>query len=181
MAVVGQTVAGGEADVDAAAEDVRFFVEDVRRDSAPVGGGPLDAEGLAGESLLDLEIQITGFILPGKTDSWLVFHAGRGYYARLLKAGVRIHERQGVILHSKTALIDDVWATVGSTNLDWRSFLHNHELNALVLGAEFGSQLKAMFERDLAASEAITLERWQRRSLDLRLKEMFARLWEYWL
>jgi hypothetical protein len=43
-----------------------------------------------------------------------------------------------VILHSKTALIDGVWATVGSTNLDWRSFLHNHELNAVVLGTEFG-------------------------------------------
>jgi len=120
-------------------------------------------------------------ILPSRTDSWLVFHAGRGYYARLLEAGVRIHERQGVILHSKTALIDDVWATVGSTNLDWRSFLHNHELNAVVLGAEFGSQLKAMFERDLAGSKVITLEDWQRRPIGLRLKEVFSRLWEYWL
>jgi cardiolipin synthase A/B len=73
-------------------------------------------------------------ILPSQTDSWLVFHAGRGYYERLLRAGVKIFERRGVILHSKTALIDGVWATVGSTNLDWRSFLHNHELNAVVLG-----------------------------------------------
>jgi cardiolipin synthase len=84
-------------------------------------------------------------------------------------------------LHPKATLIDDVWATVGSTNLHWRSFLHNHELNAVVLGTEFGSQLKSMFEQDLAASQAITLENWQRRPLDLRLKEMFARLWEYWL
>ncbi len=61
---------------------------------------------------------------------------------------------------------------VGSTNLDWRSFLHNHELNAVVLGAEFGSQVQAMFDKDLAASEAITLEQWQRRSLDLRIKEL---------
>jgi cardiolipin synthase len=75
-------------------------------------------------------------ILPGRTDSWLVFHAGRGYYEQLLLAGVKIHERRGAILHSKTALIDGVWATVGSTNLDWRSFLHNHELNAVVLGVE---------------------------------------------
>ena len=77
-------------------------------------------------------------ILPSRTDSWLVFHAGRGYYEPLLRAGVQIHERHGVILHAKTALIDGVWATVGSTNLDWRSFLHNHELNAVVLGSEFG-------------------------------------------
>jgi cardiolipin synthase len=120
-------------------------------------------------------------ILPSQTDSWLVFHAGRNYYERLLRAGVKIYERRGVILHSKTALIDGVWATVGSTNLDWRSFLHNYELNAVVLGSEFGKQLRAMFDRDLAASDAITLEQWQQRALHLRLKELFARIWEYWL
>ncbi len=120
-------------------------------------------------------------ILPSNTDSWLVFHAGRGYYEQLLRAGVKIHERRDVILHSKTALIDGVWATVGSTNLDWRSFLHNHELNAVVLGVEFGHQVQAMFAKDLAASDAITLERWQRRPISLRLKELSARVWEYWL
>jgi cardiolipin synthase len=120
-------------------------------------------------------------ILPSKTDSWLVFHAGRRYYEQLLRAGVKIYERRGAILHSKTALIDGVWATVGSTNLDWRSFLHNHELNAVVLGAEFGSQVQAMFVKDLAASDAITLEQWKRRPLDQHLKELLARVWEYWL
>jgi cardiolipin synthase A/B len=120
-------------------------------------------------------------ILPSQSDSWLVFHAGRNYYDPLLRAGVKLFERRGVILHAKTALIDGVWATVGSTNLDWRSFLHNHELDAVVLGAEFGAQLQAMFDADLAASDPITLEQWQRRGLDLRLKELFARVWEYWL
>ena len=120
-------------------------------------------------------------ILPSETDSWLVFHAGRGYYAQLLRAGVKIYERRGKVLHSKTALVDGVWATVGSTNLDWRSFLHNHELNAVVLGTEFGAQVQAMFEADLAASDAIQLQQWERRPLDVRLKEGFARLWEYWL
>jgi len=120
-------------------------------------------------------------ILPSKTDSWLVFHAGRAYYERLLRAGVKIHERRGVILHSKTALIDGVWATVGSTNLDWRSFLHNHELNAVVLGSEFGKQVQAMFVKDLAASDEITLAQWRNRAINLRLKEWFARVWEYWL
>jgi len=132
------------------------------------------------EAAVQRGVDVT-LILPGQTDSWLVFHAGRAYYDRLLSAGVKIHERRGAILHSKTALIDGVWATVGSTNLDWRSFLHNHELNAVVLGAEFGDQLQAMFRTDLAASEAITLDAWRRRSLDLRLKEAFARAWEYWL
>ena len=120
-------------------------------------------------------------ILPSQTDSWLVFHAGRGYYTRLLTAGIKIFQLRGAILHSKTALIDGVWATVGSTNLDWRSFLHNQELDAVVLGAEFGGQVQAMFNRDLAASDEVLLAQWQRRTLDLRFKELFARIWEYWL
>ena len=120
-------------------------------------------------------------ILPSQTDSWLVFHAGRGYYARLLRAGVKIFERHGVILHSKSVLIDGVWATVGSTNLDWRSFLHNQELNAVVLGADFGRQMQAMFTKDLAASDEITLEKWRHRPLNRRIKELFARVWKYWL
>lgn len=120
-------------------------------------------------------------ILPSKTDSWLIFHLGRGYYDELLDSGVKIYERHSVILHSKTALIDGVWATVGSTNLDWRSFLHNRELNAVVLGPAFGSQVQAMFTKDLAASDEITLAKWRHRPLNSRIKESFARIWKYWL
>jgi len=120
-------------------------------------------------------------ILPGNTDSWLVFHAGRSYYAELLGAGVKIYERHDALLHSKTALIDGVWSTIGSTNLDWRSFLHNEEVNAVILGQEFGAQMQAMFETDLASSKRITLEQWEQRSIGDRLRETVARLWEYWL
>ncbi|QHE89055.1 cardiolipin synthase [Hydrogenophaga sp. BPS33] len=120
-------------------------------------------------------------ILPSKTDSWLIFHAGRNYYTQLLKAGVKIYERQGVILHTKAGLIDGVWSTIGSTNLDWRSFLHNYEVNAVVLGTEFGDQLQKLFNADLAESKQITLHEWTRRGLLLRAKELFARAWEYWL
>lgn len=125
-------------------------------------------------------VEVT-LILPSETDSWLVLHAGRAYYDRLLAAGIRIHERRGAILHSKTAVIDGVWSTVGSTNLDWRSFLHNHELNAVVLGTGFGAQVEAVFQRDLAASDEVTLASWRQRGLAPRAKEVFSRLWEYWL
>lgn len=120
-------------------------------------------------------------ILPSQTDSWLTFYAGRGYYEELLTAGVKIYERQGVILHSKTALIDGVWATIGSTNLDWRSFLHNREINAVVVGVEFGAQVQSMFDKDLAQSDKLTLAQWTRRPVDVRVKELFASVWQYWL
>src|SRR6185436_8192864 len=97
-------------------------------------------------------------ILPGHSDSWLAYYAGRSYYDDLLKAGVRIHERKNRILHAKSATVDGVWATVGSTNLDWRSLLYNDEINVVVLGAEFAGQLNAALRQDLANSDEITRE-----------------------
>jgi cardiolipin synthase len=120
-------------------------------------------------------------ILPSTTDSSLVFHAGRAHYDPLLRGGVKLYERRDALLHAKTVVIDGVWATVGSTNLDWRSFLHNQELTAVILGKEFGAKMRDAFERDLAASDPVTLEAWQRRPITTRAKETFARLWEYWL
>jgi cardiolipin synthase len=120
-------------------------------------------------------------VLPGKTDSALVFNAGRSYYDELLSGGVILYERQDALMHAKTAVIDGVWSTVGSTNLDWRSFLHNQEVNAVVLGTEFGDHMRAAFARDLAHSKQITLEEWRQRSIVLRLKEELARVWQYWL
>jgi cardiolipin synthase len=120
-------------------------------------------------------------VLPGRTDSALVFHAGRAFYDALLRGGVRLFERQQALMHSKTALVDGVWSTVGSTNLDWRSFLHNDEVNAVVLGGAFGKRMHAVFEDDVAHSTEITLAQWQARGLVQRAKEAFSRLWQYWL
>jgi cardiolipin synthase len=132
------------------------------------------------QSLIDAVrrgVEVT-LILPSHSDSEIVFHAGRSHYEDLLKAGVKIFERQGPLLHSKTALIDGVWSCVGSANLDWRSFLDNDEVNAVILGREFAQQMQAMFDKDLRASQAITLEEWERRSLMFRLKEWGSRLWQ---
>jgi cardiolipin synthase len=120
-------------------------------------------------------------ILPGHTDFWAVFHAGRSHYTDLLQAGIQIYERRGALLHSKTVLIDGVWSSVGSTNWDARSFLHNNELNAVVLGRSFAREMQAMFEKDLENSGRIELDKWQSRPLLDRIKESFARIWEYWL
>lgn len=115
-------------------------------------------------------------ILPSHSDSQHTFHAGRSHYSSLLEGGVKLYERQGALLHSKTAVIDGVWSTVGSSNLDWRSALDNDEVNAVVLGREFGDQMQAMFARDLEASRFIDLESWNSRSPLLRIREMLGRL-----
>ena len=120
-------------------------------------------------------------VLPGKTDSWLVFHAGRAHYEDLLEAGVKIYQRRDAMLHAKTAVIDGVWSTVGSSNLDWRSFLHNEEVVAIVLGQEFGAQMQSMFEADTEASELITGESWSHRPLSDHMQEIAAQVWSYWL
>lgn len=120
-------------------------------------------------------------VLPSYTDFWAVFHAGRSHYSDLLDAGIRIYERQAALLHSKTVVIDGVWSTVGSSNMDWRSFLHNQEVNAVILGWDFGREMEAMFERDLKESVPIEREAWERRPLDDRMKELIGRVWEYWL
>lgn len=120
-------------------------------------------------------------VLTSHTDSWAIFHLGRSHYTELLRGGVKIYERRGAVMHAKTACIDGVWSTIGSTNLDWRSFLHNDEINAVILGRDFAAQMKAMFAADLAESDAIVLEQWRRRSLLLRLKEQTARIGAYWL
>lgn len=116
-------------------------------------------------------------MLPSHSDSAVVFHAGRSHYSRLLDGGVKIYERTGALLHAKTAVIDGVWSTVGSTNLDWRSFLDNDEINAVILGREFASQMLTMFAKDMASSRAIDPEAWGNRALLLRLKEWMARVW----
>lgn len=120
-------------------------------------------------------------VLPSYTDSWPIFNLGRSHYTELLKSGVQIYERRGAVMHAKTACIDGVWSTVGSTNLDWRSFLHNDEINAVILGRSFAAQMEAMFAKDLAESSVITLASWKTRPWINRLKEQTARLGEYWL
>jgi cardiolipin synthase len=120
-------------------------------------------------------------LLPSRSDSAFVLAAGRAFYQGLLDSGVELYERRAALLHAKTAVIDGVWSTVGSTNLDWRSFLHNQELNAVVLGGGFGARMREVFNQDLMASQRLSTEDWKRRPLSERLKEQAARLWAWWL
>lgn len=120
-------------------------------------------------------------LLPGFSDFWAPLYAGRSHYTELLESGVRIYERHDALLHAKTAVVDGVWATVGSTNLDWRSLVHNYEADVIVLGDDFGAEMEELYTRDLARSREITLASWRRRGPGERAREWFARAWAYWL
>ena len=120
-------------------------------------------------------------LLPGITDSDTALRAGQSHYADLLAAGVRIFERHDALLHAKTAVIDSAWATIGSSNLDWRSFCQNDEVNAVFLDLDIGRQMRAVFEADLVVAEEIKLATWQQRSQGARAKEWLARQFDRFL
>ncbi|HJV24671.1 MAG TPA: phospholipase D-like domain-containing protein [Aromatoleum sp.] len=120
-------------------------------------------------------------VLPGFSDFWAPFHAGRSHYTALLAAGVRIFERRDALLHAKTAVIDGVWSSVGSTNLDWRSFVHNYEADVLVVDRSFATELEKLFALDESASHEVTRAEWKRRGIGPRFLEWLARRWEYLL
>ena len=117
-------------------------------------------------------------ILPGITDSALVLHAQRYHYARLLKSGVKIYEHRTSLLHAKTAVVDSIWSTIGSTNLDFLSLLNNDEVNAVILNHDFAVEMETMFTRDLLASRQITCDEWEKRALLPRFREWFINIFK---
>jgi cardiolipin synthase len=120
-------------------------------------------------------------IFPSFTDHAMILYASRSFYAELLASGIRVYERKRAMLHAKTAVIDGVWSTIGSTNLDMRSLLHNDEINAVILSVEFADRMEALFQRDLAESMEITKEQWRERGIVQRMREWTVRLFNYWL
>ncbi len=120
-------------------------------------------------------------VLPGTTDSSLTLNAGRYFYTDLLESGVKLYRRRNALLHAKTAVVDGVWSTVGSTNMDFWSFSSNDEVNAVILSREFAAEMENMFVGDLAESDEIRLEEWKKRPLLDRIKEWFAHRFARWL
>ncbi|WP_246166919.1 cardiolipin synthase [Oryzomonas japonica] len=130
----------------------------------------------AAKSGVDVKI-----ILPKKSDQNLALYAGRYYYDELLESGVKLYERRNAILHAKTAVIDGVWATVGSTNLDFLSFAKNFEINTVILSGDFATEMENMFARDLAESDRIKEEEWEKRPWASRMREWFSHLFSHML
>ncbi len=120
-------------------------------------------------------------IVPRHSDYVVARYAAQTHYEELLSAGVKIYEREDVILHAKTVTIDGVWSTVGSTNLDWLSFASNDEINVTILDAGFARQMEQAFAADREQSREITLRSWEHRSYRVRMRDWLASTIQGWL
>ncbi|MCM5663805.1 cardiolipin synthase [Galbibacter mesophilus] len=116
-------------------------------------------------------------IIPKTCDSWAANYATHSYLDRLLRAGVKVYLYNKGNIHAKTMIVDDVFTTIGTSNMDYRSFLINFEINALIYDENVTKQMLEIFIEDLQDSEQVDPERWAERGLSQRLKESFCRLW----
>jgi cardiolipin synthase len=113
-------------------------------------------------------------LIPGAIDHNLVRQASRSELGRLLKSGVQIYEYRPALLHAKTMVVDGIWATVGSTNLDYRSFSLNEELNVALYDVDTAQRLERVFEVDLSHSRRVMYKDWNDRGFASRFLEILA-------
>jgi cardiolipin synthase len=132
------------------------------------------------ERMIDSLLQAVGHgvrvvvLVPGKIDHKITYRASRRYYGRMLLGGVEIFEYMPALLHSKSMVVDGIWATVGSTNFDNRSFALNEELNLTLYDRSLARQLEQTFAEDLKHARKITYEEWDNRSLKEKFFELFT-------
>ena len=113
-------------------------------------------------------------LVPGKIDHKITYRASRRYYGQMLLGGIDIFEYMPALLHSKTMVVDGIWATIGSTNFDNRSFALNEELNLTLYDPSLARSLEKTFAEDLKHSRKITYEEWESRSLKEKFFELFT-------
>lgn len=116
-------------------------------------------------------------LIPKESDSWIAKHASNSFLEPILAAGVRVFLYQKGFIHAKTMVVDDSFCTVGTCNMDNRSFNINFEINALIYDIETAKEMRAIYLNDLQDSEEVDFERWQQRSKFCKMKESYSRLW----
>jgi cardiolipin synthase len=110
-------------------------------------------------------VEITVVVPGARTDQRWVRLASRRLYGELLACGVRVFEYDAGMTHAKVLLVDDLWAVIGTTNLDNRSFEYNDEVNVAIRNAGVAARLVTDFDADRARSREITLEIWRARPI----------------
>jgi cardiolipin synthase len=130
-------------------------------------------ESLRIAALSGIDVRI---VIPGKPDHPFVYWAALSYMGELLKAGVKCYTYQKGFLHTKVIMIDGAVSTVGTANMDVRSFKLNLEINAFIFDRKVTGELEAQFMKDLENSRQITQEEYDNRPKRTRIKESFSRL-----
>jgi cardiolipin synthase len=115
-------------------------------------------------------------LLPARTDVPIVRHAGHGFFAALLRHGVRIFEYEAAVLHAKSLVADGYVSVLGSTNFDFRSFLFNAECNLVMLDREVAGTLERAFDNDLRSATEVTVAAWRGRTLGHRALDRACRV-----
>lgn len=115
-------------------------------------------------------------LIPNKSDSFMTYWGTLSYIEELLEAGVRIYFYKAGFNHSKIMTVDGILSTVGTANMDVRSFEQNFEVNALIYDEKITLELRERFLEDLQQSEEIVLEKWIQRSKKQKMQESIARL-----
>ena len=115
-------------------------------------------------------------MLPQVSDSSYMDPANKSHYQECLDAGIRIYEKTGSFIHSKTIVSDDYLSIVGSANMDFRSLELNYEINAYIYGEETARENKEIFMKDLESCREILPEQWKRRPWYRKVLETILRL-----
>jgi cardiolipin synthase A/B len=137
-----------------------------------------EREDLANAARAGRDVRI---VTPAHSDVEAAVYAARASYGDLLEAGAQIFEIHDAVLHAKLAVVDDTWSIVGSSNLDRRSVVFNQEVDAVILGHDAAAQVEAVLRGYMEDAKPVTLAAWQRRSLDEHVREIRARIWQYWM
>ena len=124
-------------------------------------------------ALSGLDVRI---IIPGKADHMMIDGANWSFVGDLLEAGVRCYTYEKGFVHAKSIVVDDVLCSVGTANMDIRSFKLDFEVNAFMYSPEMAAELTRTFMLDLESCKEITRERYKNRSLWMRFKESVMRL-----
>jgi cardiolipin synthase len=133
--------------------------------------GPIVLSALSSAQRRGVEVRI---LIPGQSDVWVVSMAMSSLMGRLLEQKARVFTYQGRVMHAKTAVFDDEFATTGTYNLDARSRRYNRECNIALRDKSVAASFRASFERDLADSEELSLSAWKARPLGHRFFAWFA-------
>ena len=121
-------------------------------------------------------------IVPGgHIDEKIVRRASRARWGEMLQAGIEIYEYQPTMYHCKQMIVDDQWVSIGSANLDNRSFRLNDEANLNVMNQAFASQQIRVFDEDLKKCNRITYDQWKHRPIGEQLIEGFSTLFGPWM